>query len=45
MTCSDARDVATDDDAGVVALLEGGGDGRCHFAAQVPLGLHAPFEQ
>ena len=41
---ADARDVCADDDAGVVALLEGGGDGGGHFVAQVTLGLLAPFQ-
>ena len=39
-----SRDVCADDDASVVALLEGVSDGGGHFVAQVTLGLLATFE-
>ena len=41
---ADPRDVCADDDAGVMAFLEGGGDGGGHSATKISLGLLAPFE-
>ena len=41
---ANSRDVCADDDAGVVAFLEGRGGGGGHSATKISLGLLAPFE-